>query len=224
MRGFIEKFPDLVQSNPGGKNDPLGESILDRSNEWLRIFEPQELAVVIGRNQDPNRECKIDNVQADSIPVYRRVSGGGTVVLGPGSVVVALRLKQVQRSIDDNFALINKAQVAALQECAVNNASCFGHGDLALREGDGSIKKILGASLRQTKDAVYYLGVFLVADLIPLMDRYLAMPSKQPDYRGDRVHADFCTNLANKGVMVSVLIPALEAHLRDQLTTYALLD
>ena len=35
----------------------------------------------------------------------------------------------------------------------------------------------------------------MIDDAVPLMQRYLASPSRQPDYRADRNHHDFCTNL-----------------------------
>lgn len=224
MRGFREKFPELISPNPGGPQDPLGESILNHQQPWLRVFEPRDTRIVIGRNQDPNRELLLEAVRADSIPIHRRVSGGGTVVLAPGSLVVALRLRQQQLPVDACYQLINRALSAAVQECGVSDVACYGHGDLAVQTAEGSILKILGASLRQTKTALYYLGVFLIDDLVPLMQRYLPPPSREPDYRGGREHAAFCTHLAAHGVLLNILQAALEAHVQQQLGAQALLD
>lgn len=223
MGAFTERFPEIISENPGGPEDPLGESILNHELPWLRIFEPTDVRIVIGRNQKPDREVLVDQAQADGIPIHRRVSGGGTVVLAPGTVVVAIRLRQEQVGVDCYFSGINKALCAGLANCAVDDAACFGYGDLAIQE-DGTTKKILGASLRQSQGAVYYLGVFMLNNQLPLIERYLPMPSKQPDYRAERSHADFCTHLGKRGVGSDALQTALRHSIEEQLTAKALLD
>ncbi len=223
MSSFREKFPELITPHKNDSQDRLGESILDHQQPWLRLFEPTEIAVVIGRNQDPRREVLVDVVQAAGIPIYRRVTGGGTVILSPGTLVIALRLKQHQVGVECYFADINNALIRGLKDCAVDDAACFGHGDLAIQE-NGKRLKILGASLRQSRGAVYYLGVLMIDDLVPLMQRYLPMPSKQPDYRTDRSHADFCTHLGQRGLRLTEVQAALEASLRRDLGPKALLD
>ena len=77
---------------------------------------------------------------------------------------------------------------------------------------DGVERKVLGASLRQTSKLVYYLGVFLVQDAIPLMERYLTAPSRQPEYRAGRGHGAFCTHLAALGASVEQLTTAIQEH------------
>lgn len=220
MPPFRERFPDIVSPVPE-HFDPLGEGILNRNNNWFQIFEPQDTRVVIGRNQDPNREIHVDAAAASGVPIHRRVTGGGTVVLAPGTVVVAIRLRQEQVGVDCYFAGINKALVAALQQCGVPDAACFGHGDLAIEE-DGQIKKVLGASLRQSQGAVYYLGVFMVTDQLAAMEQLLPMPSKQPDYRVDRGHAAFCTHLGKRGVTVAALCASLSQAIPTYLSAQAL--
>lgn len=222
MRSFIERYPELVVDNPGGKSDPLGESVLDHSQLALRIFEPQHTSIVLGRNQNPYTEIFIEHAQKDMIPLYRRVSGGGTVVLSVGTVVVAVRLRQQQLPIEQYFALLNKASCTAIMQASGQQARCCGHGDLACENADGALRKVLGASLRQTKDAVYYLGVFLVEDCTAAMDRYLRFPSKQPDYRADRSHGAFCTHLAHFGVHSPTFMEVLQTVYAEQLASYLL--
>ena len=109
--GFSEPLPELISPNPGGSADPLGESVLDLAQPWLRIFEPCEVRVVIGRHQDPRRECQIEACQADGVPIHRRVAGGGTVVLAPGMVVVAARLQHTQVGTTCYFEMMNDALI-----------------------------------------------------------------------------------------------------------------
>ena len=78
--GFHEPFPTIVAPQPGGLFDPLGESVLDLDQPWLRVFEPRDVRLVLGRNQDPHRELIVAQAQADDVPIHRRVAGGGAVV------------------------------------------------------------------------------------------------------------------------------------------------
>ena len=208
---FVEPHPDLVQPTP--VDDPLGESVLDPAQRGLRVFEPRDARVVIGRGQDPRREVCTDACRAAGVPVHRRATGGGTVVLAPGMVVVSLRLAGGMRAPDDHFALVNAALIPAIEAACGVRAACRGHGDLAVRGADGIERKILGASLRQSTQLAAYLGVLLVDDAVPLMESYLAHPSREPGYRGGRGHRDFCTHLGAHGCAVSRLITELAIRL-----------
>lgn len=210
---FDEPSPDVVSPNPGGPDDPLGESVLDPALPGLRVFAPCEVRVVIGRAQDPAREVDLAACARDGVPVHRRVSGGGTVVLAPGMVVVALRLAGGMRAADDWFAFINAALIAGVEDACGARVRSRGHGDLTLDGADGLARKVLGASLRQTSARSCYLGVFLVADAAGLMETYLAHPSREPSYRGGRSHRDFCDHLGRCGGTAGGLIAALQARL-----------
>ncbi|MCK6488829.1 MAG: hypothetical protein L6R48_10955 [Planctomycetes bacterium] len=221
--GFEEPRPDLILPNPGGPADPLGESALDSALPWLRVFEPRDVRVVIGRHQDPEREVLVEACRADGVPIHRRVAGGGTVVLAPGMAVVAVRLANTRTGTTCWFDLINQALAPAVEAVAGERPLCRGHGDLCLAHPDGHARKILGASQRQTARLVLYLGVFLVADAVPLMERYLRPPSREPDYRGGRDHRAFCTHLGTRGVAVPDLIASLERECRQRLADQALI-
>lgn len=208
---FEEPHPDLVQPSPD--DDPLGESVLDPAQHGLRVFQPRDVRVVIGRGQDPRREVRTDACRAAGVPVHRRASGGGTVVLAPGMVVVAIRLAGGLRAPDDHFALVNAALVPAVEAACGVRPACRGHGDLAVRGADGIERKVLGASLRQSTALAAYLGVFLVDDAVPLMESLLAHPSREPSYRAGRGHRAFCTHLAAHGCTVPRLIAELAPRL-----------
>ena len=203
--GWSEPHPEVVE--PAPVPDVLGESVLDPGAPGVRVFAPAAVRVVIGRAQDPARELHLAAIRADRVPVHRRITGGGAVVLAPGMVVVALRLPGDVRDPARHFARVNAALVPALAGLGVA-ARCRGHGDLAVL-ADGQERKVLGASLRQDARAAYYLASLLVDDQVALMRRYLAAPSRQPDYRGGREHGEFCTHLGRWGVDTQALIIAV---------------
>lgn len=219
---FREPQPELISSNPGGPQDPLGESILDPGQADLRVFEPRDLRIVIGRHQDAAREVHVDRARCDGVPVHRRVSGGGAVVLAPGMVVIAWRLPRVNGGVDRCFALVNQRLREALEPLLPQQrVVCRGHGDLALEPQDGSeaARKICGASLRQSRDHAYYLGVLMVRDAIDLIERYLRPPSRQPDYRADRPHRAFCTCLAAHGCRLDAVLKSVGTTCQQGLPT-----
>lgn len=220
--GFIEPQPGIITPNPGGVDDPLGESVLDPTQPWLRVFAPRDVRVVIGRHQDAERECQVAACQAAGVPIHRRVAGGGTVVLAPGMVVVAARLRHTQMGTTCYFGMMNDALIPAVAAVADQAPQCRGHGDLTVAGSDEVRLKVLGASLRQTSRMVVYLGVLLVSDAVPLMERYLAMPSREPDYRTGRGHRAFCTSLDRHGVVGAALIASIERSCREHLAGQAL--
>ncbi|TVR16089.1 MAG: hypothetical protein EA401_01945 [Planctomycetota bacterium] len=214
MAGFREPDPAVVQAHPGGSDDPLGESVLDPQQSWCRIFEPKDVRVVIGRHQNVHREVLVASCQQDGVPIHRRVSGGGAVVLAPGMLVLALRLHTTAMAVDRSLCHIAHAVCQAIQSAGGPRCQVCGHGDVAVGEEDG-MRKVLGASIRQRRHTLYYLGVLLVADAVPLMERYLLPPSRRPDYRGNRDHAAFCTNLACHGLTTSSLAAQLRGYIED---------
>jgi lipoate-protein ligase A len=89
-----------------------------------------------------------------------------------------------------------------------------GISDLAIGE-----KKILGTSLYRRRLILFYQGSLLVSGDLSLFTRYLAMPTRVPDYRAGRGHEEFCTTLAKEGHALGArsVIAALEKVVRARL-------
>ena len=117
---------------------------------------------------------------------------------------------------------MNDALIPGVAAVADQAPQCRGYGDLTVAGADAVRLKILGASLRQTSRMVVYMGVMLVTDAVPLMERYLAFPSREPDYRSGRGHRAFCTSLDQHGVTIPALISALTASCEQRLAEQAL--
>jgi len=65
-------------------------------------------------------------------------------------------------------------------------------------------RKILGSSLYRRRLLLFYQASLLVESDLGLLERYLRFPSRVPDYRQGRGHAEFCTNLRAAGCAASV--------------------
>ena len=118
----------------------------------------------------------------------------GTVLQGPGCLNYALILKICEsgplRAISGTNTFIlqrHQTAFATLLEKEVNIKGCT---DLAV----GHLK-FSGNSQRRKRKFLIFHGTFLLQFDIARVEKFLRMPSKQPEYRCDRPHGEFLTNL-----------------------------
>ncbi|MCB9637668.1 MAG: hypothetical protein H6728_17595 [Myxococcales bacterium] len=199
-----------IPDYPG--DDAITEALGKAGTSLLcRVFAQEELCIVLGRGCDARRDLRLDVLEKEPIPVFRRQGGGGTVVLGPGMLIVA-----VAAHLRDPFGnkryfqLIQTPLQEALSEDGVLGVEQRGISDLAV-EG----RKILGSSLRRQGTLLVYQAVLLVDTARDIFSYYLQHPPREPDYREGRDHRDFTTTLVERGLVRSVeeLQQDLQTHL-----------
>jgi lipoate---protein ligase len=191
---------------------PTGEDILDPAGPGFRVWIPETPLIVLGNSQTPEIELNVDNVNADGIPVYQRKGGGGAVLLTSGCVCVAIRFdKRSDWGIRDYFAAGNGLLIRAVRHAGGIEAVPRGISDLAVSTPAGD-RKISGSSLYMPRECALYLASILVSARLADWDRYLRHPSREPDYRGGRTHAEFVVNLGelNPEVTAEDLCAAVE--------------
>ncbi len=216
---------DLTLPTPA-ENLACDEALLDRCDagdgpEVLRFWEPLTHFVVVGYSNRVGREVNVKACQKNDIPILRRCSGGGTVLQGPGCLNYSLILRidsnpALQRVTGTNRFVMerNRAALETLlsggsrrneaqsSESSIQHPASSiehpesriavrGHTDLAI---DG--RKFSGNAQRRKRHAVLFHGTFLLNIHLPIVSELLSMPSKQPDYREGRSHAEFLMNLA----------------------------
>ena len=197
-----------------GHNLACDEALLDlcedhSNGEILRFWEPQQHFVVLGYSNKTGAEVAITSCRAEGIPVLRRPSGGGAVLQGPGclnySLILDTQAQPELKNLTQTNTFVLERHRQALNPLLHNtrNFSCHserqddtgiqvrGISDLAL----GGLK-VSGNAQRRRRRYILFHGTFLLADFdLALIPRYLAMPSRQPDYRKNRAHQDFVTRL-----------------------------
>lgn len=199
------KFLDLTFPTPA-ENLACDEALLDWREEdggegILRFWESQELFVVVGYANKIEAEVNVANCEARKVPIFRRCSGGGTVLQGPGCLNYALVLPMAEHSSLAGISGANKFIMEHNREAiqTVTGSSTVqvqGHTDLAIHQASSSVfKKFSGNSQRRHKNFLLFHGTFLLNFDLPLVGELLKFPSRQPDYRADRSHLDFLTNL-----------------------------
>jgi len=195
------KQNDLTLPSPA-ENLAADEALLEwgeagRGRQVLRFWEPREYFVVVGYANKAATEVKLAACEAKGVPVFRRCSGGGTVVQGPGCLNYTLVLQIAEtgplHSIGTANQFIMRRNRAAIESAFSTPHSAIairGHTDLAI--GD---RKFSGNSQRRRKHFLLFHGTFLLNFNLSLVSEWLPMPSKQPDYRESRPHSDFLTNI-----------------------------
>ena len=178
-----------------GVNDALLDEQERTGRPAWRIYEPAEPAIVFGAAGREQTDVYGDRARRDGIPLLRRRGGGGTVLLAPGQLVLALvaAVDSPYRN-REHLCAINAWVTEALTGLGVSGVRPRGICDLAI---DG--RKILGASLFRRRSVLFYQSSLLVCCDLTLFGRYLRHPAREPDYRARRAHAAFCTTLAEQG-------------------------
>ncbi len=203
---------------PETVNEHLLDLYLREGRPVYRIYEPQTVSIVMGAGGNAEGDVFVSRAERDGVPILRRRGGGGTVVLSPGQVVLAL-VSEVASQFQNlhYFRLINNWFSLALSLLEIRGLEDKGISDLAFGG-----RKILGASLYRRRKLLFYQASLLVANDLTLFERYLRFPSRVPDYRCGRAHLEFCTTLRQEGFPVSVpqLMRSLEQVLREQLDRF----
>jgi lipoate---protein ligase len=164
-----------------------------QGGEVLRLWEWPAPAVVLGSGGKLAEDVDEAACEADGVPILRRSSGGGTVLLGPGcllySLVLAFDRSPLLREIPFSYAFILdllRETLAGLLPDIVR----AGTSDLA-----AGGRKFSGNSQQRKRSHVLHHGTLLYHFDFAPVGRYLRMPLRQPDYRGGREHGAFLTNL-----------------------------
>jgi lipoate---protein ligase len=204
------KLLDLTLSSPAD-NLACDEVLLNwadaNGGEILRFWEPCNYFVVVGYANKVAVEANVMACKADNIPIFRRCSGGGTVLQGPGCLNYALVLQMASQASLANISGANKF-ILERNRTAVESVgggenpeikiSVAGHTDLTLVQDNAPpprMRKFSGNSQRRHRRALLFHGTFLLNFNFSFVGKFLRIPSKQPDYRNHRDHADFLTNL-----------------------------
>ena len=159
------------------------------------VWEPGVLCIVLGQSNQPDQSVYVERATVDGVPVYKRPSGGETVVLSTGTLVVSiLKRGDGLRSPRLYFNDYNEKIMQVLRGLGVKNLSANGISDICIGN-----QKILGSSIYRNKDRVFYHGVLNRAESVDVIERYLKHPLREPEYRDGRRHKDFVTSLAQQG-------------------------
>ncbi len=186
------------------------------SGEVVRFWESPTYFVVLGAGGHLSDEVHVEACRLDGIPILRRDSGGGTVLQGPGCLNYALVLDVASHPECADISGTNRYVLSRLVDALAGHwpaVAWRGTSDLAL--GD---RKISGTAQRRKRRHLLFHGTLLYDFRIDLLEKYLRIPHKQPQYRQRRPHAAFVANIPAPASLLKELISSAwdaSVHVKD---------
>ena len=169
------------------KNPALEEYLMlgCGENECILYLWQNKKTVVIGRNQNPWKECRAENLRSDGGFIARRLSGGGAVYHDTGNLNFTFLVRKDNYSVSKQLDVIIKA-VRKL-------------GITALRSGRNDIltdgRKFSGNAFYRTGDFCYHHGTIMMDVNTDDLSRYLSVPEDKLKSKGVSSVKSRVTNL-----------------------------
>ncbi|MBI4341033.1 MAG: lipoate--protein ligase family protein [Candidatus Omnitrophica bacterium] len=190
------RYLDLTFATPQ-ENLACDEALLElgeaTGQELLRVWQPRQHFVVLGYGNAHRIEADLDACRRRRIPVLRRISGGGTVLQGPGclnfSLILRIRPGPLQ-TITGTTRFVLARHQEALAPLVAAPVRLAGSSDLTLGN-----RKCSGNAQRRKRRCVLFHGTLLLHLNLQLMEQLLPLPARRPAYRRDRPHQRFLINL-----------------------------
>jgi len=165
--------------------------------EVLRVWEWNTPAVVLGAGCRLAADVNEPACRSHGVPVLRRASGGGTVVLGAGCLVYSLVLAYARSAALTNVGSSYVFILDHMTNCLGGLAPGIhraGTSDLAVQN-----RKCSGNAQQRKRDHLVHHGTLLYRFELDRVGTYLHSPERQPHYRAGRQHAEFLMNLPLEG-------------------------
>jgi len=153
----------------------LEEHLLDGVDVWgpsLLLWKSAP-AVVIGKNQNPWRECHLPAMMRDGVTLARRISGGGAVYHDEGNLNYTVILPRGAYREDDVFETV----LAGLTACGIQ-AERMNRNSLAVER-----KKISGSAFCYRRSGALHHGTMLLNTDLHRLRKYLGSTASDLETR-----------------------------------------
>lgn len=164
------------------------EEIMTRSakpGEVTMFLWQNQNTVVIGRNQNPYKECDLPAIERDNVTLIRRLSGGGAVFHDLGNLNFSFCAHDKDYSLDQNLKVI----LEGLRNYGLP-AYFSGRNDILLDE-----KKFSGNAFSRIGSNNCHHGTIMVDVDMTKLANYLNVPPLKMEAKGIRSVKSRVTNL-----------------------------
>ncbi len=188
--------------------------------EVLRLWEMPTPCVVLGRASKWAEEANAIACERDAVPILRRVSGGASIVAGPGCLMYSVLLSYQSRPAWRMLDIAHSEVMTRMRQAVQNSLHSLqspaqidlkGTCDLTLGN-----RKFSGNALRCKRQWMLYHGTIMVAMPLGWLTEYLLEPPRQPEYREKRDHSSFVVNVMD-GCMGAATSHEFRALLEKQI-------
>ena len=134
--------------------------------------------VVIGRAQNPWKECNTRRMEEDNVRLARRSSGGGAVFHDLGNTCFTFMAGKPEYDKTISTAIV----LEALNSLGIT-AEASGRNDLIVKTEEGD-RKVSGSAYRETKDRGFHHGTLLLKADLSRLANYLNPDQKKLQAKG----------------------------------------
>lgn len=182
------------------------EYLMSRYENWmennypepvLRIYSMKPHSVLIGRFQNPEAEVDLDECRRLGIPVNRRMTGGGAVMMGEQQLMVS-----IPSSIEHPLLPVNPLRILPkLARGIINGLALLGINAEYRPKNDIVVngRKISGTAIciEETRTFLYHATLLIDFD-VPLMMRVLKIHPEKASDKGVALLAERLTTISRE--------------------------
>ena len=197
------------------ENLALEELLFETQGDGTTFYLWQnERTVVIGRNQNAWRECRVEQLEGEEGKLARRSSGGGAVFHDLGNLNFTFILPR------ENYDLVR--QLGVIQKAASKfgiETSFTGRNDLVLTSTG---EKFSGNAVRFSSNVALHHGTILISADFSRLGRYLAPSQMKLESKGVKSVVSRVTNLGlqNPALTVESMKAALREAFQEEYGAY----
>jgi len=188
------------------------------ARNWCIINEGSPVTIVMGISGKKEELVDLGKAQQDDIPIIKRFSGGGTVIVDENTLFVTFICDKKLHPFPAFPEPIMRWTEGIYKEV-------FVHEDFRLRENDFVIgKKKMGGNAQYIKKERWLHHTSFLWDYSDEKMDYLLHPKKTPAYREGRSHSDFLCRLSDHFSDKSGIVEQIKAALekRFEVISYSL--
>ncbi len=186
----------VSRSLDGWENLAMDEWFLDHMDpeDMVLHFYVNQNAVIIGKNQNPWKECALGVMETDGVQLVRRITGGGAVYHDEGNLNFSFITGKDRYDVQKQLGMILQAVRSFGIDCEFS-----GRNDL-LAEG----RKFSGNAFCLRKDMRQHHGTLLIRSDMGRLQKYLQVDPRKIKSKGiESVRSRVC-NLSELSPSITV--------------------